>query len=80
MLVILKIGGTVTLQIAENIILRSGNLISAEAINDPNGGNINIDTRFIVAFPNGNNDIVANAEQGLPIFELIAPILDKLEG
>ena len=57
-------GGTITLQIAENIFLRRGNLISAEAINDANGGNINIDTRFIVAFPNGNNDIVANAEQG----------------
>ena len=28
------------------------------------GGNIEIDSGFIIAFPNGNNDIIANARQG----------------
>ncbi|MEO0834720.1 MAG: filamentous hemagglutinin, partial [Cyanobacteria bacterium J06642_3] len=28
------------------------------------GGNININTNSIVAFPNGNNDILANSQQG----------------
>ncbi|MEM9506404.1 MAG: filamentous hemagglutinin N-terminal domain-containing protein [Cyanobacteria bacterium P01_E01_bin.35] len=58
------IGGTVTLDIAENIILRSNNFISAEALNDANGGIVDIDANFVIAFPNGNNDIVASAEQG----------------
>ena len=31
---------------------------------DANGGNIDIDTNFIVAFPQGNNDIIATAERG----------------
>ena len=63
-------GGSVTLDIAENITLRdnnsleSNNLISARATEDANGGNININAQFIVAFPNQNNDIVADAEQG----------------
>lgn len=33
-------------------------------LQDASGGNIDIDTRFIIAFPNGNNDILAIAEQG----------------
>ncbi|MGL5794134.1 MAG: filamentous hemagglutinin N-terminal domain-containing protein, partial [Waterburya sp.] len=40
--------------------------ISAQASNNANGGNITIDTDFLVAFPaqvNGN-DIIANASQG----------------
>ena len=63
-------GGNVTLDIAENITLQdnnsleSNNLISARATEDANGGNININAQFIVAFPNQNNDIVADAEQG----------------
>ncbi len=63
-------GGNITLDIAENITLRdnnsfeSNNLISARATEDANGGNIDINAQFIVAFPNQNNDIVADAEQG----------------
>ncbi|MEL6439586.1 MAG: filamentous hemagglutinin N-terminal domain-containing protein [Cyanobacteria bacterium J06621_8] len=57
-------GGNITLQIADNITLQDSGLISAEALEDANGGNINIDTNFIVAFPNGNNDIIATAERG----------------
>ena len=57
-------GGIVDLKITENLILRSENQISARAFNDANGGNLTIDTEFIIAFPNGNNDIFANAERG----------------
>ena len=56
-------GANITLQVAENITLRDGGFISAEAFDEGNGGNLNIDTGFIVAFP-GNNDIIANAQQG----------------
>ncbi len=58
-------GGNITLDIDENLTLGNNSLISAQAFNEATGGNINIDTDFIVAFPNqidGNgNDIVANA-------------------
>ena len=56
--------GNINLEIAENLVLRDRSLISAEAINLADGGNIKIDANFIVAFPNGNNDIIANAQQG----------------
>ena len=56
--------GIINLNIAENITLRNNSFISAQARNEGNGGNLNIDTNFIIAFPNGNNDIVASAEQG----------------
>ena len=57
-------GGSITLQIADDIILRDNSFISARALNDANGGNLTIDTDFIVAYPNGNNDIIASAERG----------------
>ena len=59
-------GGGVTLQVADDIILRNNSLISADAGRNANGGNVTIDVGegFILAFPNGNNDIIANAEQG----------------
>jgi filamentous hemagglutinin family protein len=56
-------GGNITLEIADELTLDENSLISARAINNANGGNINIDTKFIVAFP-GNNDILASAKQG----------------
>jgi large exoprotein involved in heme utilization and adhesion len=56
-------GGNITLEIADDLTLKDNSLISARATNNANGGNIGIDTRFIVAFP-GNNDILASAEQG----------------
>lgn len=56
-------GGNITLEIADDLTLDNNSLISARAINNANGGNINIDTKFIVAFP-GNNDILASAKQG----------------
>ena len=54
----------ITLKIAENITLRNDSTISAQAGSNAIGGNINIDTNFIIAFPDGNNDILANADQG----------------
>jgi filamentous hemagglutinin family protein len=49
------------------IVLRNGSLISSTAGNDENpgnGGNINIDSRFIIAIPKENSDISANAFKG----------------
>jgi large exoprotein involved in heme utilization and adhesion len=39
-------------------------LISTEAGNNGNGGNMNINAKFIVAVPKEDSDIVANAERG----------------
>ncbi|MEM9275483.1 MAG: hypothetical protein AAGA80_21325 [Cyanobacteria bacterium P01_F01_bin.143] len=56
--------GNINLEVSENITLRNQSLISAQALNNANGGNIVIDTSFIVAFPNQNNDIIADAVGG----------------
>jgi filamentous hemagglutinin family protein len=58
------VGGNITLSIADNLILDSQSLVSSQATENADGGNINIDSRYIIAYPNGNNDILANAEQG----------------
>jgi filamentous hemagglutinin family protein len=57
-------GGSITLDIAENITLRNNSLISAKATGAADGGNLTIDTRFIIANPNQNSDILASAEEG----------------
>ena len=57
-------GGEITLELTDDLALNNNSSISAEAFNDADGGNLNIDTRFIIAFPNGNNDILASADQG----------------
>jgi filamentous hemagglutinin family protein len=58
-------GGVVNLEIAGNLTLNNESIISAQALKDAtNGGNLNIDSKFIIAYPNGNSDILANAEQG----------------
>ncbi|WP_019506936.1 filamentous hemagglutinin N-terminal domain-containing protein [Pleurocapsa sp. PCC 7319] len=54
----------INLQVADSITLEDNSLISAQAFKNANGGNLTIDTNFIVAFPNGNNDIIATAEDG----------------
>ena len=56
-------GAEINLQIADSIFLSGDSFISAQAFGNANGGNLNIDTNFIVAFE-GNNDIIASAEQG----------------
>ncbi|NJL52862.1 MAG: S-layer family protein [Hydrococcus sp. SU_1_0] len=59
-------GASISLKVAEDISLQNNSFISARAFNNADGGNLTIDTNFIVAFPsNGNgNDIIASAEQG----------------
>ena len=62
-----SLGGNIALQVEDTLSLRSDSLISAEAGDEGSGGNINIDTGFLVAFPpEGSNgsDIIANAFQG----------------
>ncbi len=56
----------INLTIAEDIFFKNNSSISARAFENANGGNvtINADNGSIVAFPNQNNDIIANAQQG----------------
>jgi filamentous hemagglutinin family protein len=61
-------GGHINLKVAENLILRRNSKISTRAgtpnNGGGNGGDINIDAKFIVAFPQENSDITANAFSG----------------
>ena len=57
-------GGNIDLQIADELILRNNSTISAQALEDANGGNLTVDADLIVAFPDRNNDIIANAARG----------------
>ncbi len=61
-------GGNIQLQIADNISLHNNSSISARATSDADGGNIDIDAGFVIAFPsevlNNGNDIIASAERG----------------
>ncbi|MBF1989885.1 filamentous hemagglutinin N-terminal domain-containing protein [Fischerella thermalis] len=61
-------GGDIYLDVQDYLLMSGESVISTEAI-DGNGGNIYINTLtnnrgFIVAQPFGNNDIIANADQG----------------
>ncbi|BAU08704.1 two-partner secretion domain-containing protein [Fischerella sp. NIES-3754] len=61
-------GGDIYLDVQDYLLMSGESVISTEAING-NGGNIYINTLtnnrgFIVAQPFGNNDIIANADQG----------------
>ena len=49
---------------SEDIVLNDNALISATAFEEANGGNLNIESGFILAFPDGNNDIIARADRG----------------
>ena len=57
----------ISLQVFDDLILRDNSVISARALKDANGGNIDIDADFIVAFPSqfDGNDILASAERGV---------------
>ncbi|MEL6580916.1 MAG: filamentous hemagglutinin N-terminal domain-containing protein [Cyanobacteria bacterium J06621_12] len=57
-------GGNIELNIQDNLTLRDNSIISAQAFNEANGGNLKIDANFIIAFPQQNNDILANAFLG----------------
>jgi filamentous hemagglutinin family protein len=56
----------ITLQISNNLFLRNNSQISAQSFNNANGGNININAGFVVAFPaeGDGNDILARAAAG----------------
>ena len=60
-------GGNIQLEVLDLILLRDNSSISTTAGSEgieANGGNIEINTNSLVAFPNQNNDITANAFQG----------------
>ncbi|GAB4313828.1 MAG: hypothetical protein Kow0091_20770 [Geminocystis sp.] len=60
-------GGNINLQAKERLELRNNSQISATAGTEGgggNGGNIFIDSPFIIAPPNGDSDITANAFEG----------------
>ncbi|MBW4456973.1 MAG: filamentous hemagglutinin N-terminal domain-containing protein [Nostoc indistinguendum CM1-VF10] len=60
-------GGNITLNLQDLLLLRNSSKISTNAGTasaSGNGGNINIDGKFIVAIPNEDSDISANAFSG----------------
>jgi filamentous hemagglutinin family protein len=60
-------GGDINLTAQEYILLRNNSLISTNAGTaraGGNGGNITINTPFVIAFPQENSDITANAFSG----------------
>jgi large exoprotein involved in heme utilization and adhesion len=57
-------GGNIKLQVEDLLLMRRNSLISAQAFNNGNGGNITIKPGLIVAVPTEDSDIVADAEQG----------------
>ena len=59
-------GGTVNFGVGDALALRRGSFINAESTNPDSGdgGNIFIDTSFLVSVPGENNDIIANAIGG----------------
>lgn len=60
-------GGNITLRINDVIVLLNNSLISTTAgtaLAGGDGGNIDITTTYLVAQPNGNSDITANAFSG----------------
>ncbi|MGK7900505.1 MAG: filamentous hemagglutinin N-terminal domain-containing protein [Hormoscilla sp.] len=57
--------GNITLNAEGRIELRNDSTISTDAVGTATGGNITISTEeFLIAFPEGNNDIRANAQDG----------------
>ncbi|MBW4602235.1 MAG: S-layer family protein [Calothrix sp. FI2-JRJ7] len=59
-------GGNANIRLRSDdyILMRNQSLINARALNNGNGGNINIDTNFLVAVDEEDNDIIANAFKG----------------
>jgi large exoprotein involved in heme utilization and adhesion len=60
-------GANVSLQLAEDLLMNNESRISATAFDAANGGNVTINTRFIIAFPPKGpegSDIIANAFLG----------------
>ncbi|MGK7898629.1 MAG: filamentous hemagglutinin N-terminal domain-containing protein [Xenococcus sp. (in: cyanobacteria)] len=61
------VGGELTLTIEENLTLRNNSIINAQAFGNANGGIVNVEADFIIAFPSqfDGNDILATAQQGI---------------
>jgi filamentous hemagglutinin family protein len=60
-------GGNIALDLSEILLLRNNSLISATAGTEGgggDGGNVEINAKFVVGFPAENNDIIANAFTG----------------
>src|SRR5919202_3902766 len=58
-------GGNINLNVEDLVLMRHHSLISGQAGNNGNGGNINItNSGFIVAVPREDSDIVADADRG----------------
>ena len=57
-------GGNISLQVEDVLLLRNNSVISTDAGAGGDGGNITINAGFIVAVPQENSDIIANAYQG----------------
>ena len=60
-------GGNITINLTDLLLLRNGSLISASAGTEQaggNGGNIDISVPFIIAIPEENSDIAADAFEG----------------
>jgi filamentous hemagglutinin family protein len=60
-------GGNIELNISDYLLIRQNSDISVSAGTAQlggDGGNIKIDTKFVIATPRGNNDITANAFTG----------------
>lgn len=57
----------INLTVSKDIILQNNSFISARALKNATGGNVNINANdgFILAFPNQDNNIIANASEGL---------------
>ena len=60
-------GGNIALDLSEILLLRNNSLISATAGTEGgggDGGNVEINAKFVVGFPGENSDIIANAFTG----------------
>lgn len=57
-------GANIDLDAAGFLLMRDRSQISAEARNNASGGNVIISAGFVVANPNSDNDIIANAVRG----------------
>jgi filamentous hemagglutinin family protein len=59
-------GANINLQDLDLLLMRDRSLVSAQAFNEANGGDITIraDNGFIVAAPGEDSDIIANASEG----------------
>ena len=60
-------GANINLQVSDVWLMGNESLVSATAFDTANGGNINIDTKFLVALPpqgSEGSNIIANADRG----------------